>query len=154
MRQRLNGGPAAGELCSGNTIWHGSERAAVIVWGFAGLGAAGVDLGSIEHRRRLHLADITAHPTRTSVAQQARNLATKLGTRMEALRFLLRDRDTKFIAAFDVSFESAVSGSSKAHHKLPPGMSKALRREGRSKILRTPQWRSSVSAILCASSSE
>ena len=61
----------------------------------------------IEHRtRRLHLAGITAHPTGTWVAQQARNLAMKLGTRMEALRFLLRDRDTKFIATFDNVFQA------------------------------------------------
>ena len=61
----------------------------------------------IEHRtRRLHLAGITAHPTGTWVAQQARNLAMKLGTRMEALRFLLRDRDTKFIATFDSVFQA------------------------------------------------
>lgn len=61
----------------------------------------------IEHRTgRLHLAGITAHPTGTWVAQQARNLAMKLGTRMEALRFLLRDRDTKFIATFDSVFQA------------------------------------------------
>ncbi|HEY5989131.1 MAG TPA: hypothetical protein VIV12_22530, partial [Streptosporangiaceae bacterium] len=61
----------------------------------------------IEHRtRRLHLASITAHPTGTWAAQQARNLAMKLDTRMEALRFLLRDQDTKFIAAFDDVFRA------------------------------------------------
>jgi transposase len=59
----------------------------------------------IEHgTRRLHLAGITANPTKTWVAQQARNLAMELSIRMEALRFLIRDRDTKFIAAFDEVF--------------------------------------------------
>jgi transposase InsO family protein len=59
----------------------------------------------IEHgTRRLHLAGITAHPAGTWVVQQARNLAMELGARMEALRFLVRDRDTKFTAAFDEVF--------------------------------------------------
>lgn len=61
----------------------------------------------IEHgTRRLHLADATANPTGTWVAQQARNLAMELGTRMQALRFLIRDRDTKFTTAFDAVFQA------------------------------------------------
>jgi transposase InsO family protein len=43
----------------------------------------------------------------TAQAQQARNLAMELGSRMEALRFLVRDRDTTFIAAFDEVFRAA-----------------------------------------------
>jgi hypothetical protein len=40
----------------------------------------------IEHGiRRLHLAEVTANPTGTWVAQQARNLAMDLGTRMDSL---------------------------------------------------------------------
>lgn len=61
----------------------------------------------IEHdTRRLHLAGTTAHPTGTWVAQQARNLAMELGARMEALRFLVRDRDTKFTMVFDEVFQA------------------------------------------------
>jgi putative transposase len=61
----------------------------------------------VEHgTRRLHLAGITANPTGSWVAQQARNLAMELGIRMESLRFLVRDRDTKFIAAFDEVFRA------------------------------------------------
>jgi hypothetical protein len=61
----------------------------------------------IEHgTRRLHLAGITANPTGTWMAQQARNLAMELGPRMEALRFLVRDRDTKFIDTFDEVFRA------------------------------------------------
>jgi hypothetical protein len=56
--------------------------------------------------RRLHLAGITAHPTGTWVARQARNLAMELGARMAALRFLVRDRDTKFTTAFDEVFRA------------------------------------------------
>jgi aminoglycoside phosphotransferase (APT) family kinase protein len=36
-----------GDLWSGNTLWRGGELAAVIDWDCAGLGAAGVDLGSV-----------------------------------------------------------------------------------------------------------
>ena len=36
-----------GDLWSGNTLWRGGELPAVIDWDCAGLGAAGVDLGSV-----------------------------------------------------------------------------------------------------------
>jgi transposase len=56
----------------------------------------------IEHGTRLlHVAGVTANPTGTWVSQQARNLAMELDERMDSLRFLIRDRDTKFTAAFD-----------------------------------------------------
>jgi transposase InsO family protein len=62
----------------------------------------------IEHgTRMLHVAGITASPTGPWVAQQARNLAMELDAGMEALRFSVRDRDTKFIAAFDEVFRAA-----------------------------------------------
>jgi putative transposase len=61
----------------------------------------------IEHgTRKLHLAGITAGPTGPWVVQRARNLAMELGAGMDALRFLVRDRDTKFIAAFDDVFRA------------------------------------------------
>lgn len=51
--------------------------------------------------RRIHPSSSTAHPDSAWVTQQARNLALDLETGMRPIRFLIRDRDTKFIKDFD-----------------------------------------------------
>ena len=61
-----------------------------------------IEVGS----RRVHLAGCTYHPTSAWVVQQARNLAWKLQDRGLVAKFLLRDRDSKFSAAFDEVFRS------------------------------------------------
>jgi putative transposase len=55
----------------------------------------------------VHLAGITGHPAREWVTQQARNLLMNLEQHADSLKFLIRDRDAKFTAAFDAVFTAA-----------------------------------------------
>ena len=56
-----------------------------------------IEVGS----RRLHITTATRNPDGTFVTQQARNLCFELDERDEPVRFLIRDRDSKFSRAFD-----------------------------------------------------
>jgi putative transposase len=53
------------------------------------------------HNRHVHLAGVTANPTGAWVAQQARNPVAALDKEAAAVRFVIRDRDSKFTRAFD-----------------------------------------------------
>jgi putative transposase len=61
-----------------------------------------IELGS----RRIHMSASTAHPDAAWVTQQARNLSMDLDDRSFDIRFLIRDRDTKFVGPFDRIFRS------------------------------------------------
>ena len=65
-------------------------------------------LAVIEHAtRRIRILGVTDHPNDAWVSQMARNLLMDLDGHAHCIKFLLRDRDTKFTAAFDAVFTAA-----------------------------------------------
>jgi putative transposase len=62
--------------------------------------------------RRVHFGGVTPNPNERWVTQQARNLVMTLAEREQPVRFLVRDRDSKFTRSFDEVFRSETSKSS------------------------------------------
>ncbi|WP_329433213.1 integrase core domain-containing protein [Streptomyces sp. NBC_01280] len=88
-----------------------SQADAVIACDFLHIDTAGLErlyaLVCLEHgNRRLRIAGVTAHPTAAWATQQARNVACDLGIRLESLRFLVRDRDSKYTESYDAVFQA------------------------------------------------
>src|ERR687896_2508928 len=60
---------------------------------------------AVEHgSRRTHLMGVSTHPTGAWTTQAVRNLMMDLGDHVTTVKFLLRDRDSRFTRAFDAVF--------------------------------------------------
>ena len=57
-------------------------------------------------RRRVWITGVTAHPHGAWVTQQARNVTGDIADEGVTVTFLVRDRDAKYVAAFDEAFRS------------------------------------------------
>jgi putative transposase len=61
-----------------------------------------IELGT----RRVYFAGCTLHPTKVWVTQQARQLTWQLEDKVIPIKFLIHDRDTKFVPAFNTVFQA------------------------------------------------
>jgi hypothetical protein len=83
-------------------------------------GTSAYVLAVIEHAtRRIRILGVTAHPDNAWVTQMARNLMMDLDEHIHTIKFLLRDRDTKFTVTWDAVFTAAgiqILRSPSEHH--------------------------------------
>ncbi len=84
-------GTLAVDFCAVDTVW--LQQIYVLF---------GIEL----HSRAVHILGVSKNPNGTWVAQAAGNLMAELGGRAGTVKFLIRDRDTKFTRAFDEVFRS------------------------------------------------
>ena len=74
-----------------------------------------IDLG----RRRVWITGVTTHPNAAWVTQQARNVSSDLADADLTAKFLVRDRDTKYVAGFDEVFLSEGTRIVKTPYRTP-----------------------------------
>ena len=95
--------------------------------------------------RRVHILGVTTRPTGAWLTQQARNLCIWM-TASGRFRFLIRDRDAKFIATFDTIFTATDIRIIKTPVRAPRANAIAerfvgtLRRELLDRLLIINQW--------------
>ena len=85
--------------------WRGflkAQAAGILACDFFTVETAFLEIGT----RRVHVTVSTTNPDSSFVTQQARNLVMTLADEGSAIRFLIRDRDTKFCRSFDDVFAS------------------------------------------------
>ena len=70
-------------------------------------------------RRMVYLAGVTAHPVGLWVTKQARNLVAVLDDQGRPFRFLVRDRDAKFVGLFDEVIRSVGAEVMKTPFRAP-----------------------------------
>jgi transposase InsO family protein len=70
-------------------------------------------------RRMVFLAGVTAHPVGPWATQQARNLVATLEDQGCGVRFLVRDRDSKFVGPFDEVMRSVGARVIKTPFRAP-----------------------------------